>query len=238
MTAYAWESPVNAVAYDAFDQRYPTYRISSSRLADEAALAPGERVVDLACGTGATTRQILTRVGPAGTITGVDASPAMLDVAGRNIRAPNVRWVTGQAERLDSVIDTPVDAVVCNMAFWQLTLAPTLSAIARVLRPGGRLAFTISHRLLPPGHPMARDRDGIAPMLQDDEATWVSRLEAHGFTRIRTLALAFEEPPSGWPPGWRSRPSAARCSRTAPGYPRTSGQRGYRRCSGRRITWR
>ena len=53
----------------------------SAALLEEAALRPGERVLDVACGTGLIARLAAERVGPAGTVTGVDLSPDMVRVA-------------------------------------------------------------------------------------------------------------------------------------------------------------
>ena len=80
-----------------------------------AELAPGESVLDVGCGTGPTTRQAARLVGPAGSVTGVDISPEMLDAARRRTTADGasapiewvehdvVAWDAGEA-RFDVVI--------------------------------------------------------------------------------------------------------------------------------------
>ena len=50
-------------------------------LLDRAAIAPGERIVDLGCGGGATSRAIAARVGPAGAVLGLDISPDLIVAA-------------------------------------------------------------------------------------------------------------------------------------------------------------
>lgn len=68
------------------------------RLADAAKFQAGERVVDIACGTGVLARQIASRVAPAGRVAGIGPSPGMLAVARR--LAPDVEWREGVAQSL------------------------------------------------------------------------------------------------------------------------------------------
>ena len=65
-------------------ERYfvPTIGIAfATALLDAAALHPGERVLDVACGTGVVTRLAAERVGPNGAVAGLDLNPGMLAVA-------------------------------------------------------------------------------------------------------------------------------------------------------------
>src|SRR5688500_1973539 len=63
-----------------------------------ARLKPGDRVLDVACGTGALTLAAAERVGQHGSIVGLDASPEMLAVARR--KPTRIEWVEGTAEAL------------------------------------------------------------------------------------------------------------------------------------------
>jgi ubiquinone/menaquinone biosynthesis C-methylase UbiE len=58
------------------------------RVVAAAQLQPGQRVLDVACGTGVLAREAATRVGATGTVVGLDPNPGMLTVAKR--RAPGV----------------------------------------------------------------------------------------------------------------------------------------------------
>src|SRR5690348_12501900 len=55
--------------------------ILTERLLAMAAIRPGQRVLDLACGTGDPAVAIAARVGPAGSVLGLDQSPAMVEAA-------------------------------------------------------------------------------------------------------------------------------------------------------------
>jgi len=105
-------------------------------------LAPGERVVDVGCGSGLDTLLASRMVAPGGQVVGIDMTPAMLDRARAATAAANADSVElrqGYAEELP-VPDGWADLVISNGV---LNLAPDKQAafdeLARVLRPGGRL---------------------------------------------------------------------------------------------------
>jgi ubiquinone/menaquinone biosynthesis C-methylase UbiE len=113
----------------------------AERVADAADLRAGERVLDVACGTGVLARAAAARVGPDGTVVGVDVNPAMLAVANR--KAPNVEWKQGHAEALPLDSHT-YDAVISQfgLMFFEDRCA-ALEEMVRVLRPGGRMAVAV-----------------------------------------------------------------------------------------------
>jgi ubiquinone/menaquinone biosynthesis C-methylase UbiE len=78
-------------------------------LCDAARIAPGQRVLDVACGTGALTVAAAARVGPGGAVIGLDANPQMLAVARRKHPA-GIEWIDGRAEALPFP-DASFDAV-------------------------------------------------------------------------------------------------------------------------------
>ena len=106
-----------------------------------AAVGPGDRVLDVACGTGVVARAALSRVDPGGSVIGVDPLPGMLAVAAR--LAPEADWRPGIAEDLP-VEDQSVDAVVSQfgMMFFR-DRAAAVREMLRVLRPAGRLAVAV-----------------------------------------------------------------------------------------------
>ena len=108
-------------------------------LVDLAAVAGGDQVLDVACGTGVAARAAADRVRPAGSVVGVDINPAMLEVAAR--LRPDIEWREADAAALP--FDSGVfDAVLCQSALFFFPNVPTAVAeMARVLRPGGVLAL-------------------------------------------------------------------------------------------------
>ena len=78
-------------------------------IGDAARVQPGQRVLDVACGTGVLARAILARTGPSGQVVGLDPNPGMLAVASE--LAPAVTWRQGAAESMPFP-DQSFDAVV------------------------------------------------------------------------------------------------------------------------------
>ena len=113
------------------------------------ALAPGDGVLDVGCGTGNFTRDFARSVGQDGLVVGLDVSPTMLARAVRDTRAQGydqVAYVRGDAQDLPFV-DRGFDAVCCFAAL-NLFADPyaALDSFMRVLTPGGRLAIFTSVR--------------------------------------------------------------------------------------------
>lgn len=110
-------------------------------LLDTAAVAPGDSVLDVACGTGALARAASQRVGPAGRVVGLDINEGMLGVA-RRLR-PDIEWRLGDAADLPFDADA-FDAVLCQSALMFFP-DPTqaLREMRRVCRPGGTVAVQV-----------------------------------------------------------------------------------------------
>jgi SAM-dependent methyltransferase len=117
------------------------FRPFSTVVADAAQIGAGQRVLDVACGTGALTRTVAACVGRAGHAIGLDANPQMLGVARR--LDPSIEWLEGRAEALP-LPDASVDAVVSQfgLMFFDDRVA-ALREMARVLKPGGRLVVAV-----------------------------------------------------------------------------------------------
>jgi SAM-dependent methyltransferase len=111
------------------------------RVADAAHLRLGQRVLDVACGTGVVAREMLSRVGSAGHVAGIDASPGMIAVARR--LAPAVEYREGTAESLP-FSDRSFDAAVSQFALMFFgDRRKALQEMLRVLAPGGRLVVAV-----------------------------------------------------------------------------------------------
>lgn len=110
-------------------------------VARAAGVTSGERVLDVACGTGVLACAAAGVVGPSGEVVGLDVGEDMLAVARR--KPASVRWVAGRAESLPFP-DASFDAVVSQFGFMFFDdRAGALREMMRVLRPGGRLAVAV-----------------------------------------------------------------------------------------------
>jgi ubiquinone/menaquinone biosynthesis C-methylase UbiE len=106
-----------------------------------AEIGPGDRVLDVACGTGVLTREALVAVGDGGHVAGLDANPGRLVVA--KSLAPSIDWQTGVAESLPYE-DESFDAVVCQFGLMFFQDRPAaIREMMRVLVPGGRVAVIV-----------------------------------------------------------------------------------------------
>ena len=111
------------------------------RVVAAAQLQPGQRVLDVACGTGVLAREAAACVGAAGTVVGLDPNPGMLTVGKR--LAPGVQWREGTAEALPYP-DRSCDAVVSQFGLMFFTdRRQALREMLRVLAPGGHLAIAV-----------------------------------------------------------------------------------------------
>ena len=114
-------------------------------LVELAALQQGERVLDLACGTGLVARLAAPRVGPTGRITGLDFNAGMLAVARSLPPAPGaaVTWVEGSAVAMD-LPDASIDVILCQQGLQFFPDKPAaLREMHRVLVPGGRVLLSV-----------------------------------------------------------------------------------------------
>jgi ubiquinone/menaquinone biosynthesis C-methylase UbiE len=140
----------------------------SKDLLRAANLHAGERVLDVACGTGVVTRLASERVGPTGTVTGIDIAPDMIDVA-RSVPPPAgaaIEWHIGDAESLP-LADASVDIALCQKGLmFMANKAAAIREMRRVLAPSGRLAVNAPGRIQPVFEAMERAIvDNISPDL-------------------------------------------------------------------------
>lgn len=117
----------------------------TARVLDAAEVAPGARVLDVACGTGVLTRAAAKRAGASGQVVGVDSNRGMLTVARR--LNDEIDWRQGTAEALPCD-DSSFDRVVSQfgMMFF-VDPSRAVEEMLRVLVPGGRLAIAVWNSL-------------------------------------------------------------------------------------------
>lgn len=107
-------------------------------LMDYAMIQPGERVFDVACGTGIVARLALEQADDIGSVVGLDINPGMLAVA-RAVSPPQIDWYEASMENIP-LQDNLFDVVLCQAS---LMFVPdkqkALNEMYRVLAPGGRV---------------------------------------------------------------------------------------------------
>jgi ubiquinone/menaquinone biosynthesis C-methylase UbiE len=110
-------------------------------LLDLVALKPGERVLDVACGTGIVARQAASRVGAGGHVVGLDLNGNMLALA--RVLAPAVEWREGNAMALPFPTNA-FDVVLCQQGLQFFPdINTALRETHRVLVPGGRFVAAV-----------------------------------------------------------------------------------------------
>ena len=116
------------------------------RLLDAAGPQPGERVLELACGTGLVTFPLAERIGPEGALAATDISEKMVAAAGRKARqigCANVVFQRMGAEEL-AFEDGRFDLALCSLGLMYVPdPGQALREMHRVLKPGGRAAVLV-----------------------------------------------------------------------------------------------
>lgn len=112
----------------------------------QAALQPGERVLDVACGTGLVSFAAARAVGPVGAVVGVDLSGQMIEAArqrGEGMALANARFKRMDAEQL-ALDDAGFDVVLCALGLMYMPdPAQAMREMRRVVRPGGRVVAAV-----------------------------------------------------------------------------------------------
>jgi arsenite methyltransferase len=172
----AWASPIGSMLYD--NAQALSRRLISAwqHPVEWLDLPPGGTALDVGSGPGNVTASLGHAAGPDGLALGVDISEPMLARAVRSEAGSNVGFIRADAQRLP-LRDNTVDAVV-SLAVLQLIPNPAaaLAEMARVLRPGGRLAVMVPTagstarfwRLLPDVGAHIFDDDEIGDILEDN----------------------------------------------------------------------
>lgn len=133
-------------AADHFDDYPLAFRARYGRkTVERLALSPGTRVLDVACGTGASALPAAEAVGHGGKVIGVDLSEKLLELARReasNLNLCNIEFRMGDMENL-GFQDGIFDAVVCVFGiFFLQDMEKQVRELWRMVKPGGRLAIT------------------------------------------------------------------------------------------------
>ena len=191
------------------------------KVADAAQIQPGQRVLDVACGTGILAREVASRTGPTGYVAGLDPNPGMLAVAKQF--APAVEWRQGAAESLPFP-DRSFDVVVSQFGLMFFTdRRQALCEMLRVLTPEGRMVVAVWDSLdnIPAyatevalveritGRRAADalrapfvlgDRQHLATLFADAGAASVEVTTRHGTAQFPSIRVMVEADLRGWLP--------------------------------------
>jgi SAM-dependent methyltransferase len=179
-----------------YDDRFSFIWEYGSSLIDLLDPQPGERILDLGCGTGHLTRAIAER---GANVVGIDHSPEMIAQARGNY--PEIRFEVANASNFS--VDEPFDAVFSNAVLhWIRDADGAVRSISRALKPSGRLVAEFGGKgnigtiveatldvLRQSGYPAREDRN---PWFFPSIAKYAGLLERHGLET--TSAALFDRP--------------------------------------------
>ncbi|MCJ0874605.1 class I SAM-dependent methyltransferase [Streptomyces sp. AP-93] len=124
-----------------WDRKFPGDEPAFATAVGEFGLRPGDRVLDAGCGTGRALTALRAAVGPSGTVLGADVTPQMLTAAHEAGRDADGALLLADVARLP-LRDGALDAVFAAGLVAHLPdPGANLRELARVVRPGGRLAL-------------------------------------------------------------------------------------------------
>jgi ubiquinone/menaquinone biosynthesis C-methylase UbiE len=142
------EEPVIQFIYEPYERYYDNAKFiykPAERMVEYAKLSPGQQVLDIACGTGLATMAAAKVVGETGSVIGLDIHSKFLEVAREKAASAgqsNIEYHVGDAEKLEFANNT-FDAVICaSSIFYFKDILQALQGWYRVLKSGGKVAFT------------------------------------------------------------------------------------------------
>src|SRR5688500_5360294 len=165
MDAHTMRSDLSDIA-DGFNRRAASYakndwhRRCAERLVALCRIQRGERVLDAGTGTGFAAIAAAREVGPDGHVLGIDVSSGMLREAREAVDAAGLRHIDlreGDATRLPDLTAASLDVVTCAAALLYMPVAAALEEWHRLLKEGGRVAFSTMCSGSPPAGRIFRE---------------------------------------------------------------------------------
>lgn len=140
---YGWDKAV-----EHYDQGWrDSLREAQDKLLDMAAAAPGNHVLDIACGTGLVTFPLADAVGPTGRIVATDISQKMVDHVAQEASQRGYTQIDAfraDAESLCSLEDGQFDLITCALGLMYVPEPlEAMKHVTRLLKPGGRAVFAV-----------------------------------------------------------------------------------------------
>jgi ubiquinone/menaquinone biosynthesis C-methylase UbiE len=195
------DTPALAEQYDVIsDKQFEHGKL----LLNDLGVAPGQRVLDVGCGTGRlgdyAARELL---GPDGELVGIEPLALRVDIARRRA-SPNHKVHIGRAEDLSLLADASFDVVYLNSVYhWLPDKKPVLDEAFRVLKPGGRIGISVASQDRPHDiqrvlqdvlveHALYRSDTGATPH-RVGFSTLSAQLEGAGFLIDQILLRSFAD---------------------------------------------
>jgi len=173
-------------------------RAMRKETAERAQIKPGDRVLDVGCGTGDLTAAAKALAGPTGEVVGTDASPKMIDMARRKVARAGMD-VAFQVDLIENISfpDDHFDVVMSSLMMHHLPddlKREGLVEMYRVTKPGGRVLIvdmesssggSLGQRLMD----LMIQMHGGHKMMGDNVKKLIPYVEASGFTSVKTGAI-------------------------------------------------
>lgn len=187
---HLWDTKENAEEYNKYAGTFSMYKETSKDLIALAKIEKNMTVVDLAAGTGVTTQEIINKTDGQINIIAIDQSLEMLEKAKQNLNNENIRYIASEAEEFGKKINTKVDVIISNSAFWQMDAGKTFSNVSSVLKKGGIFAFNLPEQFF--NHPdFTTKKNSKVEKLSREEL--VSLANKSGFKLIKEVVKSYEK---------------------------------------------
>ncbi|GGL61446.1 class I SAM-dependent methyltransferase [Sporolactobacillus putidus] len=178
---------IDFLAKLAIDSAHPGGRQLTEAIISETSMKEGDKVLDVGCGTGATSALLAEKTGTE--VTGIDIHPKMVELAKKRSTGSSrpFQIVPGSAERLP-FNDETFDWVLSESVTAFTDMTQSAPEYFRVLRPGGKLIaieMTIEERLPRPDSKVIQSLYGVGRLLTEDD--WKEIWEKAGFSGIEAL---------------------------------------------------
>lgn len=133
--------------YHKYALNFPQYKKTNEKLVEITKIKPNQIVVDLACGTGLTTKEVLKNHPNVKKIYAIDFSEDMVNIAKEFVQSKKAVFMVADAQDLDTFISEKVDVVLCNSAFWQFkNQNQVLNTISNILKGDGIFVFNLNQQ--------------------------------------------------------------------------------------------
>jgi ubiquinone/menaquinone biosynthesis C-methylase UbiE len=138
-----WNDSAND--YSKLGSKISFYKETANKIAEMSCIYPHQTIVDLGCGSsGFLMNKLLKCCNNLQKLYCIDSSEEMINVLARKVISPKVDLIISDAENFNNYLDTKVDIVISNSAFWMFDMNKTLIAVRDSLKNSGRFIFNIA----------------------------------------------------------------------------------------------